>query len=72
MELTIAIHNEGDGYWSEVRELPGCFASGRTLAELGEALEEAVGLYLNEPATALAYTTLHVGDVTVSTVRATA
>jgi len=29
-----------------VRELPGCFASGFSLDELFEALNEAVGLYL--------------------------
>ena len=33
-------------FWSEVAELPGCFASGRTLEELREALAESVGLYL--------------------------
>ena len=46
MELTVVVHREPDGFWSEVEELPGCFASGRTLDELGEALAEAVGLYL--------------------------
>jgi hypothetical protein len=35
---------------------------------LGEALEEAVGLYLDDPATTLAYPSLQVGDVTVSAV----
>jgi predicted RNase H-like HicB family nuclease len=46
MELTVVVHQERGSFWSEVPELPGCFASGRTLAELGEALAEAVGLYL--------------------------
>jgi predicted RNase H-like HicB family nuclease len=51
MRLEILIHHEGAGYWSEIARLPGCFASGRTLSELHEALAEAVGLYLwNEPA----------------------
>ena len=50
MHLTVFIHREGAEYWSEIRELPGCFASGRTLTELRDALGEAVGLYLwNEP-----------------------
>jgi predicted RNase H-like HicB family nuclease len=61
MELTVAIHAEGDSYWSEVRELPGCFASGRTLEELAEALEEAVGMCLDDPATTLVQPRLHVG-----------
>ena len=48
MELTVVVHQEPDGFWSEVAELPGCFASGRTLSELAEALGEAVGLYLGD------------------------
>ncbi len=46
MELTVTIRTEPTGYWSEVAELPGCFASARTLSELREALGEAVGLYV--------------------------
>ena len=49
MELTVVVHQERQGFWSEIEELPGCFASGRTLAELREALAEAVGLYLSGP-----------------------
>jgi predicted RNase H-like HicB family nuclease len=44
--LHVAVHFEGDGYWAEVEEWPGCFATGTTLEELTEALEEAVGLYV--------------------------
>jgi predicted RNase H-like HicB family nuclease len=51
MRVTVFIHHEGAEYWSETPELPGCFASGRTLTELHEALAEAIGLYLwDEPA----------------------
>ncbi len=51
MRFTILIHHDGPQYWSEIAELPGCFASGRTLTELRDALGEAVGLYLwDEPA----------------------
>ncbi len=46
MELTVVVHQERGSFWSEVSELPGCFASGRTLDELREALAEALGLYL--------------------------
>jgi predicted RNase H-like HicB family nuclease len=46
MRLTVVIHQDGAEYWSEISELPGCFASGRTLSELAEVLGEAVGLYL--------------------------
>lgn len=42
---TVAVHQEGDTLWAEVEELPGCFATGRDLAELEEALVEAITLY---------------------------
>jgi predicted RNase H-like HicB family nuclease len=46
--LTVLVHDEGsDGMWAEVKELPGCFASGTDLDELYEALEDAIGLYLS-------------------------
>lgn len=47
MGMTVHIHDEGDdGFWAEVVELPGCFASGATRGELSEALDDAVRLYL--------------------------
>lgn len=46
MELTVVVNREPEGFWAKVNELPGCFASGRTLGELRDALAEAVGLYL--------------------------
>ncbi len=47
---TVRIHREpGHDLWAEVSELPGCFASGRDMSELREALNEAVSLYLSEP-----------------------
>jgi predicted RNase H-like HicB family nuclease len=47
MELHAIIHDEDDGtYWAEVKELPGCFASGATLDELQEALIEAIEMCL--------------------------
>ncbi len=66
MELTVVVHEEPDGFWSEVSELPGCFASGRTLAELGEALGEAVGLCLGDEPVLLGGETLRVGAVRVA------
>ena len=48
--LTIHVHREDGGdLWAEIDELPGCFASGRNMTELREALNEAVSLYLSEP-----------------------
>jgi predicted RNase H-like HicB family nuclease len=46
MDLTADVHYEEGAYWAHVRELPGCFASGHTLDELMEVLEEAIELYL--------------------------
>lgn len=48
MELHAVIHEEDGSYWAEVKELPGCFASGRDLEEIKEALIEAIGLCLPE------------------------
>jgi predicted RNase H-like HicB family nuclease len=45
-QLHVAVHHEDGSYWAEVRELPGCFASGHTVAELIESVEEAIALYL--------------------------
>lgn len=48
--LTVTVHAEDDGtFWAEVEELPGCFASGDSLAELTEALAESISLYLDQP-----------------------
>ncbi|MFZ0385001.1 MAG: type II toxin-antitoxin system HicB family antitoxin [Solirubrobacteraceae bacterium] len=46
MELTVVVTRESGAFWSKVDELPGCFASGRTLSELRDALAEAIGMYL--------------------------
>lgn len=50
MEFVAHIHHEDGSYWAEVPELPGCFASGDSLDELAEALQEAVLLYLSDGA----------------------
>ena len=43
----VTIHEEDDGsFWSEVDELPGCFASGFSLEELQEATFDAIQLWL--------------------------
>lgn len=45
-EIHVKVHAEADGFWAEVQELPGCFASGESLAELEQTLNEAIDLYL--------------------------
>lgn len=44
-EFRVLVRQEDDSYWGEVAGLPGCFASGRTLDELREAVVEAITLY---------------------------
>ena len=43
------VHEDTDGsLWAEVRELPGCLASGFSFEELQEALLEAIQMCLPE------------------------
>lgn len=50
LSFAVRIHEEDDGSkWAEVLELPGCFASGDSMAELQEAVVEAIGLHLSSP-----------------------
>ena len=65
MQLEIFIHQDGAEYWSEIADLPGCFASGRTLTELRDALAEAVGLYLWDTPGELESVDLAVGAGTI-------
>lgn len=47
MEFHALIYEAEDGrYWAEVKELPGCFASGHDLEELKKAVLEAINRYL--------------------------
>ncbi len=48
MDLHAVIHEEDGSYWAEVKELPGCFASGHDLEEVKEGLIEAITLVLGE------------------------
>ncbi len=66
MDLTVFIREEGAGYWSEISELPGCFASGRDLTDLREALGEAIGLYLFDQPIDLEASDLRVGTSMIS------
>jgi predicted RNase H-like HicB family nuclease len=65
MQLTVVVREEGSGYWSQVREVPGCFASGGTLDELREALGEAIGLCLFDRPVSLGQQSLSVGEVRI-------
>lgn len=47
---TVIVHEEpeedGGGYWAEVEELPGCFASGNTLDELDQDIRGAIEAHI--------------------------
>jgi predicted RNase H-like HicB family nuclease len=44
--FNVLIHEEDGSFWSEVKELPGCFASGFSMDELQEATFEAIQMWL--------------------------
>lgn len=46
--LNANIRHEDGMLWTEVEELPGCFASGETIPELIEALQEAIVMVLED------------------------
>lgn len=46
LEYRVIVHEENGGFWAEVAEIPGCFASGDTMDELRDALEEAMSMCL--------------------------
>jgi predicted RNase H-like HicB family nuclease len=68
VELSVAVYAEDDGFRAEVRQLPGCVASARTLSELGNALEHAVSVRLDDPEATLLYLKLAPGEVIASAV----
>ncbi|MBI4885426.1 MAG: hypothetical protein HY826_15375 [Actinobacteria bacterium] len=41
------VRDQDESLFVQVVQLPGCFASGRNFEELGEALAEAMSLYLS-------------------------
>lgn len=48
MEFHGSVHEEDGSYWAEVKELPGCFASGHDLEEVRQALVEAIEFVLTD------------------------
>jgi len=72
MEFQAIVHEEDGKYWAEVQELPGCFASGKDLDELTEALIEAIQMCitpgdLKHLQAAEAERSMRVGAITVAT-----
>lgn len=74
VDYRVIVHEEPDEdcFWAEVVEVPGCFASGRDLSELEEALAEALGLALSVGSSRIRFEGLHLendGAQSVSNVR---
>ena len=49
MKYTVLIYREDDpqdGFWARVAELPGCFTSGDTIAEVEQNVLDAIEVYL--------------------------
>lgn len=65
MEFRALIHEEDGAYWAEVKELPGCFASGANLDELKEALIEAITFCLDDDQNAKGTPSAHVDEMRV-------
>lgn len=65
--LHLTVHFEDGQIWAEVDELPGCFAAGRDMDELKEALAEAIGFYLAEGPEPAQVGALHLEPATAKT-----
>jgi len=50
MKYHFSVHHEKDGFWTDCVELEGCHSEGDTMDELRQNLQEALNLYLDEPA----------------------
>ncbi len=50
MKYHFKIHKEGSGFWSECVELEGLLTQADTKEELWENMQDALNLYLQEPA----------------------
>lgn len=48
MEIRAELYFEEGWYWAKVPEIPGVYASGRSLDELVEALQESLAMMLED------------------------
>lgn len=66
-EFHLTVHFENDQIWAEVDDLPGCFAAGRNMTELQEALAEAIGFYLTEDQSPISVAEFRVEEANATT-----
>lgn len=50
MKYHFKVHKEGSGFWAECMELSGCFTQADSMEELRDNMQEALNLYIEEPA----------------------
>lgn len=50
MKYHFKVHKEGKYFWAQCIELEGCFTQGDSMEELHKNMEEALNLYVYEPA----------------------
>lgn len=48
MEYRFKIHKEGNGFWAQCLELPGCVTQGDSLEKLFANMQEALSLFLKK------------------------
>lgn len=49
MKYHFKVHKEGEGFWAECLELPGCITEGDSKEELFENMKDALNTFLEEP-----------------------
>jgi predicted RNase H-like HicB family nuclease/DNA-binding XRE family transcriptional regulator len=64
MKYHFKVHKEGDGFWANCLELSGCLTQADSMEELRKNMQEALNLYIDEPADSKRLAALP--DITIS------
>lgn len=49
MKYHFVVHEEGEGFWAQCIEIPGCFTQGDSKLELMKNMKEAINTAIVEP-----------------------
>ncbi len=63
--LHVGVHHDDGMFWTEIAQWPGCLASGETLDELIEAVEESIAEYVTPEDQPLASIDLRIRSIEV-------
>lgn len=66
MKYHFKIHKEGNGFWAECLELSGCVTQADSMGELRKNMQEALNLYIDEPADSKRLATLPDDTISLS------